>query len=183
VRGDSPTALLREQHRLILRVADALERAIAPPDPLPPVETIDAFTTFFRLYTDACHHAQEEDVLFPALEEQGMGDGAIDALREEHRSGRALLRSIAEIVPRLGDSDAAATSRFRTLAAAYIDFLRAHIAREDEGVFTFADHQLEPPACARVSTACETACAGRFDGMTMGQLERIATALIEPASR
>lgn len=172
MRNGSATALLREQHRLILRVVDAFERALAD-SALPPRPRLEAFITFFRLFTDACHHGGEEDVLFESMEEEGVGGGPIDALREEHRHGRTLVRALADDLARTDDA------AFRERAEDYIDFIRTHIAREDEGLFDVADSVLEGPACARVCAAYETLCRRRFEGFSLEQLERLADELID----
>jgi hemerythrin-like domain-containing protein len=175
----SPTALLREQHRLILRVVDAFERATADPALLPPADEIDGFVTFFRLFTDACHHGKEEDVLFAALEEHGLGGGPVDALREEHRYGRTLVRTMAAAVPAMRDGEQSGRAAFLPAAVDYIDFIRGHIAREDDGVFEMVDHQLDSGTCARLCDDYETVCARRFDGLSLADLERTAADLID----
>jgi hemerythrin-like domain-containing protein len=179
MRNDTATALLREQHRLILKVVDAFERAMRHDDVLPPARDVEAFITFFRLFTDACHHGKEEDLLFAAMEDHGLGGagGPIDAMREEHRIGRGLVRAMNEAAPKLNTADARAA--FRLNAGAYVDFIRGHIAREDDGLFEFADTTIEGPACAALCDAYETVCARRFEGLTMAQLERMAEELIE----
>jgi hemerythrin-like domain-containing protein len=181
MRNDTATAMLREQHRLILRVATAFERATADPATRAPLRDIEAFILFFRLFTDACHHGKEEDLLFAAMEDHGVGGpgGPIDAMREEHRFGRSLVRSMADALPRLHAGDAAAVAAFHRDAGAYIDFIRAHIAREDDGLFDMADNRIEAAACASLCDAYETVCRRRFEGLTLTQLERIAADLID----
>ena len=179
MRNDTATALLREQHRLILKVVTAFERALRDDDVLPPARDIEGFIAFFRLFTDACHHGNEEDLLFTAMEDHGMGGsgGPIEAMREEHRTGRALVRAMNEAAPKLSTVEARAA--FRLNAAAYVDFIRGHIAREDDGLFEIADTRIEGPACAALCDAYETTCSGRFEGLTLAQLERKAVELIE----
>jgi hemerythrin-like domain-containing protein len=176
---DTATALLREQHRLILKVVGAFERAMSKDVVLPPARDIEAFITFFRLFTDACHHGKEEDLLFAAMEDQGMGGegGPIDAMRAEHRIGRSLVRAMNDAAPKL--STAEARSAFRLSAAAYVDFIRGHIAREDDGLFEAADARIDGPACAALCDAYEAVCSRRFEGLSIAQLERMAEELIE----
>lgn len=179
MRNDTPTALLREQHRLILRVVDAFERGLAAPDgELPPADDVAEFITFFRLFTDACHHGKEEDVLFDAMEEAGLS-GPLEAMREEHRVGREIVASIADALDGLRAARADAATSLRNRAAEYIDFIRGHIAREDDGIFEMADNLLAGPACRTVCDAYETVCARRFDGRSVSDLERAAAVLID----
>jgi hemerythrin-like domain-containing protein len=179
MRNDTATALLREQHRLILKVVAAFERAMCNDDVLPPARDVEAFITFFRLFTDACHHGNEEDLLFAALEDHGMSGegGPIDGLREEHRIGRALVRGMNDSAPKLNTAEARAA--FRLNAGAYVDFIRGHIAREDDGLFEVADTRIDGPACVALCDAYETVCSRRFEGLTMAHLEWMAEELIE----
>jgi hemerythrin-like domain-containing protein len=181
MRNDTATALLREQHRLILKTVAAFERAMGDDDVLPPARDVEAFITFFRLFTDACHHGKEEDLLFAAMEDHGMGGegGPIEAMREEHRTGRALVRAMSAAAPGLSTAGTAARVAFRLSAAAYIDFIRGHIAREDDGLFEVADNRIDGPACAALCDAYETVCSRRFEGLSMAQLERLAEELLE----
>ena len=181
MRRDTATAILREQHRLILRVVDAFDGAVADLPALADTVRMEGFIRFFRLFTDSCHHGSEEDVLFTTMEEHGLAaaGGPLEAMREEHRYGRALVRVMADAIPALGDGDAAARAAFVTDAATYIGFIRAHIAREDDGIFELADNLIEGPACARLCDAYEDVCQRRFEGMSISALERLAGELIE----
>ena len=181
MRRDTATAILREQHRLILRVVDAFEGAVAEPAALADTARMQGFIRFFRLFTDSCHHGSEEDVLFTAMEEHGIAaaGGPLEAMREEHRYGRSLVRAMADVIPALGNGDAEARSAFAASAATYIGFIRAHIAREDDGIFELADNHIEGPACARLCDAYEDVCQRRFEGMSISALERLAGDLIE----
>jgi hemerythrin-like domain-containing protein len=65
-----PCAVLRAEHQVIRRVLRILCRLIER------AEAGDGFegealahcVEFFHLFADLCHHAKEEDLLFPALE-------------------------------------------------------------------------------------------------------------------
>jgi len=179
MKNDTPTAILREQHRLILQVVDAFERGLAAPaGELPPADDIAEFITFFRLFTDACHHGKEEDVLFEAMEEVGLS-GPLAAMREEHRAGREIVTSIADALEGVRMDRADAATLLRHHADVYIDFIRGHIAREDDGIFEMADNLLAGPACRTICDAYETVCARRFDGRSVSDLERAAAVLVE----
>jgi hemerythrin-like domain-containing protein len=72
--AETATSRLREEHQLILKVADAMQALLAEgggPDGLD-FDTIGDCVTFIRLFADACHHGKEEDLLFPELEAAGM---------------------------------------------------------------------------------------------------------------
>jgi hemerythrin-like domain-containing protein len=180
MREGTATALLREQHRLILSVVDAFSSAACDAAALPDPERLDSFITFFRLFTDACHHGSEEDVLFTAMEEHGLAgtDGPLDAMREEHRFGRTLVRAMADAAAALRTGEVGAGAAFHAHASAYVAFIRAHIAREDDGLFELADNQIHGHACAALCDAYEVVCLRRFEGLSVGALEHLAGDLI-----
>jgi hemerythrin-like domain-containing protein len=120
-------------------------------------------------------------VLFAALEERGLpGDaGPIGALRDEHREGRAMVRAMATALGRARDGDAAALHVLLDRGADYTAFIRAHISREDDGVFEMADRIVDGEACDAVCAAYDTVCSRRFEGLSLQDLEAGAADLIE----
>jgi len=101
---ETATSRLREEHQLILQVADAMQALLAEgegPEGLD-FDTIGDCVTFIRLFADACHHGKEEDLLFPELEAAGLprNQGPIAVMLYEHQQGRALTRRL--LVPLSG---------------------------------------------------------------------------------
>ena len=70
----SPTAVLRDEHQLILKVARRLDGMLIEDNDGDGLDydTVSRCITFFRLFADACHHSKEEDLLFPQLAVEGM---------------------------------------------------------------------------------------------------------------
>lgn len=141
----NPTEVLKNEHRVIERVLDALERFAAD-------ERIDAATfhraiDFLRNFADGCHHAKEENVLFPRLESAGVprAGGPIGCMLDEHTQGRALIRAMADNVDAAARGDATASKTVRTAAAQYVQLLRNHIWKEDNVLFAMADRVLGEP--------------------------------------
>jgi hemerythrin-like domain-containing protein len=174
---DTATRILREEHRLILRVLDSFEKLLQR-DELP-VAALEDSISFFRLFTDACHHGKEEDLLFTALESEDVPGvaGPIGMLRAEHVEGRALVGRLAGLLAAHREGDAAAAPEFRREARDYIESLRAHIAKEDEGVFQLADEELRGVACSNLCDAYDALCSRRFEGRTLQDLETLAARL------
>lgn len=138
-----PTAVLREEHRVIETVLDAMERRLAGP------LNQDFFARaidFLRNFADGCHHAKEEDVLFPILESAASAedDESIEVLLEDHEKGRELVGRMESRLSGAADGHAVALLEFRRAATEYIGLLRRHIAREDDQVFAMADRVLGP---------------------------------------
>src|SRR5690606_37146378 len=130
------------------------------------------------LFTDACHHGKEEDVLFDAMEEAGLA-GPLEAVRGGHPVGREVVASIADALGGARAHRAGAAMAFRNRAAEDVEFIRGHIAREDDGIFEMADNLLAGPACRTLCDAYETVCARRFDGRSVSDLERAAAVLVD----
>ena len=173
------TALLREEHRLILRVTDAFEKLLDRPAGALPLDAISDCIDFYRLFTDACHHGKEEDLLFVAMEEEAPGaEGPIAVMREEHVYGRRLAGRMAVTVQRLRAGEDAAERALMDDGREYIDFIRAHIRKEDEGVFEIADDLIRGGACSSLCAAYETVCSRRFDGRSLADLETLAARII-----
>ena len=178
----SPTGLLREEHRLILRVVDALDATLSatPPGRSLDLDLVDDCVTFFRLFTDACHHGKEEDLLFEELVREGFPreQGPVAVMLEEHRMGRALVRRMEAGAEAARGGDAAARPGLRSAAADYVRLLRQHIAKEDGVLFEMADGRIGEERCARLCDAYADVCARRFEGLRHADLlalaERIA---------
>lgn len=178
--GCRPTGVLRDEHRLILRVVAALEAFVESDPASGSPDNARAFVEFFSLYTDALHHGKEEDHLFDTLVEHGFPrhQGPIAMMLQEHELGRALVRQMAAAI----DPTDPGTDRWRALrgpARSYVDLLRRHIQKEDGALFDMADASLDEPACRRLCDAYDAVCAGRFGGRTLEQLEALGEALID----
>ncbi|MEN9420381.1 MAG: hypothetical protein RI988_4002 [Pseudomonadota bacterium] len=95
---------------------------------------------FFKGFVDRCHHAKEEEVLFPELERLGLArsEGPLAALLAEHEVGRGHVRALASALQRLQGGDDTAAVRIVQHARACGDTLRAHIDNEDNGLFVTA---------------------------------------------
>ncbi|MEK6674932.1 MAG: hemerythrin domain-containing protein [Planctomycetota bacterium] len=162
---ESPMQVLKNEHRVIEKVLDAMERQVdGPIDREFYTQSID----FLRNFADGCHHAKEEDQLFPILESVGIprDGGPIGCMLHEHEQGRALIRLIADNLDAAAQGDAGAAKNVRRAASSYIALLRQHIYKEDNVLFVMADEALGPheqqlmrDAFHRADEA--TACASR----------------------
>jgi len=180
---NTPTAELREEHQLILRVVDVLEEIIRRGSTGGEVdaEGVSSCITFFRQFTDACHHGKEEGLLFPELEAHGMPveGGPIAVMLEEHRIGRELVGRMADAVEAVTAGDEDATARLWRAARNYVDMIRGHILKEDGVLFDMADMMIVGPACRQLCEAYGTTCLGHLDGHTREELEIMAGGLVE----
>jgi hemerythrin-like domain-containing protein len=99
----TPTDVLREEHRVILRALDLLEaaaRSLTAGTVLPEVWWLEIIA-WLRGFADRNHHAKEETSLFPAMVKAGVPSmgGPIGVMLEEHERGRALIRAMEAAEP------------------------------------------------------------------------------------
>lgn len=182
--SETATARLREEHRHILEVANALAVLVrAAEEGRWDVDAFADCVTFIRLFADACHHGKEEDLLFPELQAAGMprDHGPIAVMLQEHQQGRAYARQMAGALEgaRAGDAEARAT--LCHAAMGYVALIRGHIQKEDYILFQMADQTVRGTACRSLCTAYGAVCARRFEGHTKEQLQELGARIRERA--
>ncbi len=121
------------------------------------VETkhVEEILEFLKVFVDKCHHAKEEDHLFPAMEKAGIPreGGPIGMMLHEHQAGRDFIRGMAQAADGLGKGDAAAAMRFVANARGYTELLLQHIDKEDNILYPMAERRL--PAAVDKTLAAE----------------------------
>ncbi len=183
--AETATSRLREEHQLILQVADAMQALLADaegPDGLD-FDTIGDCVTFIRLFADACHHGKEEDLLFPELEAAGLprNQGPIAVMLYEHEQGRAFARQMAEALAPARQGDEPALAALQQAARGYIELIRGHIMKEDRILFEMADQAVRGSACERLCGGYGAVCARRFEGHSKEELQALAAQICERA--
>ena len=141
----SPTQVLIEEHRVILRALDTLERGA---DRLKgsgglPAGWWEELVEWLRAFADRNHHAKEEQLLFPAMVRRGVPQegGPIGVMGAEHVQGRALIVAMAVGEP----------AHRVTQAREYVALLRQHIDKENGILFPLADAVLDDQAVRTLS--------------------------------
>lgn len=145
-----PTELLKEEHhgvKLVLRILGQLAGRIADNPVGPNTAYIDDFAKlieFCRIFVDKCHHAKEEDVLFPALIEVGLPQegGPVQVMLAEHADGRRLVSAMDEALDRYRSGDVDAIPALTEAVREYVELLTNHIAKEDNILYPIADARL-----------------------------------------
>lgn len=173
-----PSEVLRAEHQVILRVIGVLQLLVIRSEQGEGFEneSLRRCVEFFRHFADACHHAKEEDLLFPALEEHGMPreGGPIGVMLYEHKLARAFTKTMGEALDVCDEGDAGGEGLFREAAKGYIELLTDHIGKEDNCLFPMGDKALsnedQQSLCGRF---CEVGCR-TFGGRTREQLEFVA---------
>jgi len=181
--NDTPTRILRDQHRNILKIADVLEDVLGR-EPEPGAFDFDAIqecVSFIRLYADALHHGKEEGLLFPELEAVGMSryGGPLAVMLHEHQEGRAFARTMADALAPARTGDTKAQRRLVDAGLGSVSLIRGHILKEDNILFNMADQMIGHSACRSLCAAYDGVCQRRFDGCTVAELETILARLLE----
>ena len=150
-----PTDILKDEHRVIERVLDTLEKAanqLREGQDVSPDFFVGA-ADFIKGFADGCHHRKEEGVLFKAMAVHGMPDhdGPIGVMLKEHEEARRLTRGMRDGAERMAAGDAAASGEVASYAMDYVGLLRAHIQKEDNVLFPMADQIIPADEEAQVS--------------------------------
>lgn len=116
---------------------------------------LEEILEFLRVFVDKCHHAKEEDHLFPAMEKAGIPKegGPIGMMLLEHRAGRDFVRAMTLASEAMAKGDRGAAKRFAANARSYSDLLLQHIEKEDNILYPMAEARL--PADADGALAAE----------------------------
>ena len=146
-----PVQILKDEHRVIERVLDALDRYVdKSATVLPSGEKAELllFVEFIQEFADRCHHGKEEDILFAEMLKVGFPReaGPLGVMFHEHQQGRAFVSELK----RLGEqkepwTDADREQLFRA-ASGYVTLLRQHIRKEDGVLYPMAEAQLPAEA-------------------------------------
>jgi hemerythrin-like domain-containing protein len=163
----SATDVLKDEHRGVermLAIVEAAGKRLEAGGDVPADLYLSA-VDFFRGFTDGCHHAKEEEKLFPALEQRGIlrEGGPIGVMLAEHERGRAYVRAMAEAAGRYSKGDKSAAPVLIQNGRNYVELLRQHIAKEDRVLFPMADKVLSGAEQTQLFEAFETIERERTD--------------------
>ncbi len=173
----SATSILRKEHDAILRMLDVTEELARRLERGERVaaEMLTDLLEFFRVFADRCHHAKEEDFLFPSLENRGMPypGGPTEVMRAEHERARALIREMQEAAEDYSQNVPGAGGRWSEAARAYAILLHAHIDKENNVLFEMADLLLSEIEQRELTEAFEKLEEEKMGAGTHARLHRV----------
>jgi hemerythrin-like domain-containing protein len=143
-----PTLELSREHEAIkamLRIVGKVcDRIDAGTDVEP--DHLDRIVEFIQVFGDKCHHAKEEDRLFPAMAAAGVPvqGGPIGVMLIEHTKGREYVRAAKDAIPGYRAKDKSAARKVTANARGYAALLGPHIDKEDHILYPIADRVLSP---------------------------------------
>jgi len=142
------TASLKKDHeiiKLVLQAANTCIDLLKTGKEIPPailLDTVDFITNFI----DRCHHAKEEQGLFPALEATGMSreNSVIATMLKEHEEARKIAEQIKGAVESyLASKSEQSMSTLIQYCQAYVNHISKHILKEDTRLFAIAERRLK----------------------------------------
>ena len=138
---------LRMEHdavKLTLKVLNKICQKIEPSRKLGDPQHVDHLLEFFTVFVDKCHHGKEEELLFPALEQIGVGrdKGPIGVMLMEHQLGREYVQKMKAAFSQFMMGASSAAVNFTRSARDYISLLNQHIDKENNVLFPIAEKQL-----------------------------------------
>jgi len=174
-----PTQQLREEHKVILRVAKRMEDAVqGPVDGPVPYAFLNAACEFMRAYADRNHHGKEEGALFEIMRRNSRLGGMAAILQEEHVDGRARIDAVARALEDHNDTQA------RRAVQEWVWNIRVHIAKEDEMIFEAVERELDPADADELVRAFELIEAQALGAGGIEQLlERLENAALTAVVR
>ena len=176
--SESATAPLREDHRLIEKVLDALEgaaRGMASGGGIPTKLLEDALE-FSQTFVDRCHHGKEEVCLFPCLEKKGIPNegGPIGVMLREHQMGREMANRVS-VAMQQDTTRPEVRAELAQLCRDYVDHLRNHIFKEENILFNMGDDVMD-----RVDHESSVQCYERTEEERVGESQhRAMVSLVE----
>jgi hemerythrin-like domain-containing protein len=136
------TQQLKDEHEGIRTMLNILDKVCTKLEKEGALERehFDGILEFLKIFVDKCHHAKEEEILFPAM--IAASDEAIAptvALRADHEAGRGYLASMSRAYTALMHGDSSTSGSVTENGRAYISLLRDHIAKENNVILEVAD--------------------------------------------
>jgi hemerythrin-like domain-containing protein len=150
---------LKKEHediKAMLRILDEVSDKLDAGEKVNP-EHLDGILEFIQGFADKCHHAKEEDLLFPAMEKAGVPRerGPIGVMLYDHGEGRKFVKRMKEGVAKFKDGDANAAQAITENARKYTELLTLHIHKEDNILYPIADNMLSAEAQKELEKAFE----------------------------
>ncbi len=141
----SAIGVLEQEHELISRVVKLLPSIRRDVEEgVVDERVLSEVADFFSAFTDGCHHAKEEDLLFPVLQQRGVSSKGcpVGTLRLEHQQGRNVVKALSSAVEKYKGGDARAASAISAILKDATELYTDHIWREDYLLFPMSEKVL-----------------------------------------
>ena len=144
---------IRDEHRNMAKLLDALERQVAvfSKGGKPDYEVIVGAMDYFLDYPDRCHHPKE-DLLARKILEGADTAGPLQKLEAQHEELGILTRRFAQLVRRVLDEAELSRSELTRAATEFIASQRHHMEMEEEHFLPLAEAALTPQDLAALES-------------------------------
>ena len=147
--------VISEDHRNLWRIAATIDIVADEMEAGSKVDPafFNSVFDYIEQFMDGCHHAKEDDYLFPVLRARSPEAAAVlDRLQAEHRNGPEILKALrvklaATAAGTLGNADFAAALRI------YTQSLKSHIGTEEKEAMPLARELLSADDWASIDRA------------------------------
>ena len=138
---------LKHDHRVIEQVVAGMSAIADLLDSGKQVEPsiLADLVQFLAVFADRCHHAKEEQFLFPLLAAKARaasGKRDLDLLEQEHRSATKMVQELAKVSAAYIQNPLVMRHRVVALLRRLVDLYPAHIWKEDYLLFPMAQQIL-----------------------------------------
>lgn len=132
-------AIVNQALKILAHLCDRVETG-APPNTAHIAQLLEFITEF----VDRCHHAKEEELLFPAMEQAGGAQikPMVAQMLAEHDTGRSFGRKLKQAFADYAAGQAHALPALVDNARRYIRILEPHIVKEDTILYVVAEQVL-----------------------------------------
>jgi hemerythrin-like domain-containing protein len=139
---NTATQNLENDHVYIIRLIDVMEKMVL--NCATDTAHMELVVNLIKTYADGFHHAKEEQVLFPLLEEKGFSKvhGPVAVMLHEHVEGREFVKGISQRIDVYKAGNVSALPEIYQYMQGYVDLLREHINKENNVLFKLADKAL-----------------------------------------
>jgi hemerythrin-like domain-containing protein len=141
-----PTEELKKEHeaiKLMIRIMGSVSARLESGKEVDP-NHLESILEFIKVFADKCHHAKEEDLLFPAMEKAGIPreGGPVGVMLLEHDEGRGFVKAMGDGIALYTKGDLSAGSKIAENARNYMVLLSQHIDKEDNILYPMADMRI-----------------------------------------
>jgi hemerythrin-like domain-containing protein len=107
-------------------------------------DDLEQLVEYMDTFVNRCHHAKEEQILFPALEESGMAreGGPLEIMTAEHQLESNFLTGMNDAVGRYANGDQNSGQAIAQYARDYAALLSRDMEQEDQLIYPLAEQQL-----------------------------------------
>lgn len=140
------TETLEHEHEVIRQVLQAGEMEVKYMEDNGEIrrENLEKMVDFFGNFVYRCHHAKEEDYLFPAVQQTGEDESSalISELLDEHETGHRHIQAMQEILPEAAKGNKKGVEKIKSELKAYVQLINEHINKENDCFFPAVENLL-----------------------------------------